>query len=76
MFSGEYWVGGADRAEEGVWKWVSSKTPISSAVKDWNPGEPNNSGGDEDCLTINHGGHWNDRPCHNVYRYVCEVISG
>ena len=77
LSTGAYWVGGADRAEEGVWRWVSSNTPISSAVQDWIPGEPNNSGGDEDCLAINYAGpHWNDRPCHIISRYICEVMSG
>ena len=76
MLLGQYWVGGSDRAEEGVWRWESTKTPISSTVKDWNPGEPSNDGGDGDCLLINYGGYWNDGPCHAVARYVCEVISG
>ncbi|KAJ8301356.1 hypothetical protein KUTeg_020343 [Tegillarca granosa] len=35
-----YWIGGSDVEIEGVWIWM----------KNWQPGEPNHSGGHEDCL--------------------------
>ena len=40
----------------------------------WDAGEPNDDGGDEDCVEIrgdDKGGKWNDMPCSNKLRYIC-----
>ena len=56
---------------------MTSKKPISASVANWGPGEPNNNGGDENCLEINHGGrNWNDRACSSVQKYICEMMAG
>ena len=59
-----------------MWIWESSKTPIATAVFHWKPGQPDNAGKDENCLEINNSGYWNDRPCHNFQKYICEMDSG
>lgn len=54
-----YWIGLNDRRVEGQYEWVSGET---SAYRNWAPGEPNNSGGNEDFIAMNFGstGRWND----------------
>ena len=69
------WIGGTDAAREGAWVWSPSNTPLS--YTNWYPGEPNsgNQGG-EDCVMAYsslHGGRWNDAPCTQKLKYVCQV---
>ncbi|MED5373703.1 MAG: MopE-related protein [Myxococcota bacterium] len=56
------WLGLNDRSKEGKFVWADGS---DSSYRDFSPGEPNNSGG-EDCVHINHplgSGGWNDLPC-------------
>lgn len=72
------WMGASDAASEGAWKWVtgpengtqfcSGNNPCNSVggrYTNWNSGEPNDSGGNEDCGQFLSGGsgQWNDLPC-------------
>jgi hypothetical protein len=62
------WLGGTDAASEDTFVWVSSGTPFS--FQNWGPGEPNNSGGPEPCLTMwFEDGQWNDLRCEKLF--VC-----
>ena len=40
----------------------------------WNQGQPDNSGGHENCVNIwpNHNYEWNDEECNKQYCFVCE----
>jgi len=40
----------------------------------WAPGEPNNHGGNENCVAVwpNRNYHWNDSNCEKLYCFVCE----
>ena len=52
------WIGFTDRSSEGSFQW-SSGEPV--AYTNWNPGEPNNSGGTEDYAEmLGLQGTWND----------------
>ncbi|VDI62869.1 Hypothetical predicted protein [Mytilus galloprovincialis] len=70
-----FWLGGSDRASEGVWVWTTSGQGFT--VTDWHTRtthEPNNQDGNENCLTIHKelDFEWNDDKCSNVYRFICE----
>jgi hypothetical protein len=41
----------------------------------WNDGEPNNSGGNEDCVEMMaSSGLWNDQRCYVSRSYLCETF--
>jgi hypothetical protein len=68
------WLGGTDAASEGTWLWSNGD---AFSYTNWNAGEPNNSGGIENCNTIYGAatgllGLWNDADCTTMYPYVCE----
>jgi hypothetical protein len=68
-----WWTGFNDITTEGTWAWVSGQT---SSYAPWGGGEPNNSGGGEDCGQINRfhpALTWNDEPCSTPYPYICEA---
>ena len=55
------------------WLWVDGS---SLTYTSWYSGEPNNSGGSEDCaemFSTSLGWKWNDAPCTTSYRYICET---
>lgn len=72
------WMGASDSASEGAWKWVTGPenglqfwsgaaagSTVSGRYANWNTGEPNDSGANEDCGQFLAGGSgkWNDLPC-------------
>jgi hypothetical protein len=68
----KWWIGLNDRATEGSFEWEDG-TPFS--YSNWSSGEPNNSGGGEDCAQINRyhpSQTWNDEPCSNSFYFICE----
>lgn len=73
------WIGGNDRASEGVFRWVNGpEAGQSFSYTFWTGGEPNNCCNGEDDVVINWGGDgsWNDigMPSFPDYRaaYVIE----
>jgi hypothetical protein len=75
------WIGAQDTTE-GSWRWANDNvlfwTGLSNgtanAYAHWNAGEPNDSGGNEDCAEIRSAdGLWNDQPCTAAFDFVCEV---
>ncbi|MBI5527519.1 MAG: C-type lectin domain-containing protein [Deltaproteobacteria bacterium] len=69
------WLGGSDTAVEGTFAWVDG-TPWS--YTNWYPGEPNDSGGNEDCVQMYvalYQNKWNDGNCAGLFPYVCEYPS-
>ncbi|MBP6868488.1 MAG: Ig-like domain-containing protein [Candidatus Pacebacteria bacterium] len=71
------WFGASDSGSEGVWKWVtgpengttfwngaSGGSVVVGQYANWNSGEPNDSGSNEDCAQYySASGKWNDLPC-------------
>jgi hypothetical protein len=80
------WMGGNDANAEGVWVWhddlqfwqggAGGAAPVG-VFSHWRGGEPNNGDGVEDCGTVddNAAGRWDDRPCNQVHRFICERDS-
>ncbi|XP_039460668.1 L-rhamnose-binding lectin CSL1-like isoform X3 [Oreochromis aureus] len=64
----EAWVGG--RKNETVWMWSDGS---QFDFINWASGEPNNYGGGEDCMEINHGerDYVNDKKCNTNIPFVC-----
>ncbi|KAK9976639.1 hypothetical protein ABG768_021844 [Culter alburnus] len=65
-----FWIGLTDSDVEGRWKWVDGSALTSWF---WRSGEPNSHRGDEDCaVTYSRG--WEDYPCNDAFRWICEKI--
>jgi glucose/arabinose dehydrogenase len=67
-----FWIGLNDRTTEGQFVWASGE---AVSYTNWAPGEPNNSGGNEDVVGMNFGGsrRWNDWGAANRFRGVVEI---
>jgi hypothetical protein len=69
--SGNVWLGGNDLVTEGTWMWDDGSDLV---YDNWNSGEPNDSGSNEDCMEMRSGdGLWNDAVCTRVRTFVCEL---
>ncbi|XP_056246252.1 CD209 antigen-like protein E isoform X2 [Seriola aureovittata] len=73
------WIGLTDKASEGTWIWIDG-TPLS--LQYWRETQPDNGGGhqslgEEDCgqiiLGTNDLTNWNDLPCKNDVKWICEI---
>ena len=71
LTTSEAWLGGTDKAEEGVWQWVTGET---WNYTNWASGEPTNYNGVQDYLVINHisTGLWDDVADTETHGYICE----
>ena len=58
-----------DSQTEGKFTYPTGEPLVYS---NWAPGEPNNSGGEEDCVEIFDNGKWNDKSCGERRLVICE----
>ena len=68
------WTGGNELYKEDMYVWTGSYNS-RIVYTDWGINEPNESGGDEDCISIMKalGYHWNDANCSQVINFICEM---
>ena len=76
LTSGETWIG-VVRAEHGKPGFVDVKGRVPTWVN-WKASdrEPNNSGGNEDCVEVYRDGLWNDKPCSYDKDAICQITKG
>lgn len=64
------WIGFNDQTTEGSFVWTTGQ-PVT--YTNWASGEPNNSGGNEDCAEMRYlDFEWNDNNCGTNRTYICE----
>jgi len=68
------WLGGSDSITEGTFVWDGSGVPTS--FTNWSPNNPDNAGGDQDCVRMWLDiGQWDDAWCNaTVLATMCETI--
>ncbi len=66
------WIGHGDADVEGQ---VLTVAGVRSPFTRWNAGEPNDSGGNEDCVELQSSGFWNDGNCRTELPFFCEPIA-
>ncbi|RXN23488.1 C-type lectin domain family 10 member A-like protein [Labeo rohita] len=69
--SKSYWIGLTD-AIAANWRWVDG-TPYTMNSSQWEPGEPNNSMGNEDCGELTKSGKLNDARCSRNFNFICKA---
>ncbi|KAG5841987.1 hypothetical protein ANANG_G00172900 [Anguilla anguilla] len=75
--NGPFWIGLSDAHKEKTWLWSDGTRASGKDYTRWNPAEPNNFGGKEDCVHSNYGGkkNWNDVNCKRKYPSICSLRS-
>ena len=64
------WIGINDKNVEGEFVYASSREEVT--VTDWYTGEPNNYGGNENCVHFDYSEIWNDDRCSKKHSFICE----
>ena len=62
------WIGINDLGQESKFVYLDGSYV---SFTNWNTGEPNNYGGDEDAVEIRNDGLWNDKPEESSNRFIC-----
>lgn len=72
----DLWIGLNDISQEGTMEWIDS-SGNDSAFSYWYSGQPDNSGGQENCVVFwnSRYGKWNDYLCSNTYPGICRYVA-
>lgn len=68
-YTGAAWIGLKKGDWKGEWQW--SDNDCSEGYFNWQQDEPNNRGGNEDCVMMSNGGKWNTSNCNNSHAFIC-----
>ncbi|XP_045201877.1 lectin-like [Mercenaria mercenaria] len=68
----QVWMDGDDLKTENNFIWEN--TGQGFEITDWGPNEPNQNGGNEDCLSFfgRYDFKWNDEHCDKPFGFLCE----
>ena len=64
------WVGGERDDADFIWTGSGKLLEYTN----WKENEPNNYGGNEECMEVRENGEWNDVRCSMALPYICEKI--
>ncbi|KAK3099724.1 hypothetical protein FSP39_008583 [Pinctada imbricata] len=71
------WTRGNDIVKEGSYVWAGTHgNPTPITYSNWHPGQPNNIGGVQDCVTIQYPTQdfqWGDENCGDAHAFICEA---
>ena len=69
----DIWIGIDDISLEGTYTYASDGKSLT--YTNWNIGQPNNSGNNEDCVFLlnQHELKWGDAPCSTKKFFICEL---
>merc|ERR1719242_2725946 len=70
---GYCWIGGYRKGSGNNFGWEDGS---SWDFNKWNPGEPNDWGGNEDCAQLYSNGNWNDNRCDISLAAICRSSAG
>jgi len=73
-----YWTGGTQQGCRGSWRWCGGGTGVFDDLVQWEPGQPDNKGGRQDCvhLRLNNSNFLlTDRNCTDKYILACQVLK-
>ncbi|KAI8483310.1 hypothetical protein Bbelb_389140 [Branchiostoma belcheri] len=72
-----FWFGLHDQRQEGRFEWVDGSA--LGTYNSWGPSQPNDDGGDGDCVLYSphEEGMWFDAPCTYLYvSFICQAAPG
>ena len=67
----DFYLGGSEPTWEGIWRWQSNGNWIGKDNEFWDGGQPDDNGGDEDCMVMSMTG-FSDVSCSIERPFVCE----
>ncbi|GBP56423.1 Hemolymph lipopolysaccharide-binding protein [Eumeta japonica] len=71
-YNGHLSIGFHDLFEEGEYLTIQGETLEQANYNEWQGGQPNDAGGNEDCGSISRDGKLNDINCETVTLFICE----
>ncbi|XP_062612116.1 uncharacterized protein LOC134273915 [Saccostrea cucullata] len=74
--SNGFYTSGTDDRSEGIFEWTDTGTPYPVTYSNWQPGQPNNVGSNQDCLLLQYPDNdwsWGDVNCADKHPFICEI---
>ncbi|XP_033743712.1 MAM and LDL-receptor class A domain-containing protein 1-like [Pecten maximus] len=71
-----FYTSGNDERIEGTFEWTDHGSHLPVTYTDWHQGQPNNVGGDQDCLLMQYADsnyEWGDVGCNEKHPFICEI---